>query len=456
MPHKTDSIKYMTLSSIIGLCFGLLAPNAMASGSNVSTFSPGAILEQIQQAAASMSGGLNALGDQIQQLSLAQQQSENSYRYQNDPQLINISNNTLAANTASQTAAQTASALSSQDITQALQPMSDASMETSTSGGVAVNDQEQASNANDRLNALSDITQDYSWGTTASDTLFANFNFTPSTNSNYKIDGNDADPVYQGQPTLHDSFFDFANFIQPTSLNYNDTPGGLESAEKFIQFLTNNYDPTYNQLINLNDLNSKITQANSSDTTGNNAASIIRYLTTSKDFQKAQMVVRQATAAQSVSLYTLNNIQAERQAIVSKDDVPQLDTIAQNMGIEVGKDSSGNYIYPSKAQISYYQTHHDLNDETWYQNLKTLSGRNVERETLITLKQIQQSLQQQHQDNQTIEALLAVSNIQGNQQSIVSLAQTKQNLANWIKNLDPSSPTAPQDSSTNSLPAPPN
>ena len=456
MPHKTDSIKYMTLSSIIGLCFGLLAPNAMASGSNVSTFSPGAILEQIQQAAASMSGGLNALGDQIQQLSLAQQQSENSYRYQNDPQLINISNNTLAANTASQTAAQTASALSSQDITQALQPMSDASMETSTSGGVAVNDQEQASNANDRLNALSDITQDYSWGTTASDTLFANFNFTPSTNSNYKIDGNDADPVYQGQPTLHDSFFDFANFIQPTSLNYNDTPGGLESAEKFIQFLTNNYDPTYNQLIDLNDLNSKITQANSSDTTGNNAASIIRYLTTSKDFQKAQMVVRQATAAQSVSLYTLNNIQAERQAIVSKDDVPQLDTIAQNMGIEVGKDSSGNYIYPSKAQISYYQTHHDLNDETWYQNLQTLSGPNVERETLITLKQIQQSLLQQHQDNQTIEALLAVSNIQGNQQSLASLTQTKQNLANWIKNLDVSNPTAPQDSSTNAAPALPN
>lgn len=456
MPHKTDSIKYMTLSSIIGLCFGLLAPNAMASGSNVSTFSPGAILEQIQQAAASMSGGLNALGDQIQQLSLAQQQSENSYRYQNDPQLINISNNTLAANTASQTAAQTASALSSQDITQALQPMSDASMETSTSSGVAVNDQEQASNANDRLNALSDITQDYSWGTTASDTLFANFNFTPSTNSNYKIDGNDADPVYQGQPTLHDSFFDFANFIQPTSLNYNDTPGGLESAEKFIQFLTNNYDPTYNQLIDLNDLNSKITQANSSDTTGNNAASIIRYLTTSKDFQKAQMVVRQATAAQSVSLYTLNNIQAERQAIVSKDDVPQLDTIAQNMGIEVGKDSSGNYIYPSKAQISYYQTHHDLNDETWYQNLQTLSGPNVERETLITLKQIQQSLLQQHQDNQTIEALLAVSNIQGNQQSLASLTQTKQNLANWIKNLDVSNPTAPQDSSTNAAPALPN
>ena len=456
MPHKTDSIKYMTLSSIIGLCFGLLAPNAMASGSNVSTFSPGAILEQIQQAAASMSGGLNALGDQIQQLSLAQQQSENSYRYQNDPQLSNISNNTLAANTASQTAAQAASALSSQDITQALQPMSDASMETSTSGGVAVNDQEQASNANDRLNALSDITQDYSWGTTASDTLFANFNFTPSTNSNYKIDGNDADPVYQGQPTLHDSFFDFANFIQPTSLNYNDTPGGLESAEKFIQFLTKNYDPTYNQLIDLNDLNSKITQANSSDTTGNNAASIIRYLTTSKDFQKAQMGIRQATAAQSVSLYTLNNIQAERQAIVSKDDVPQLDTIAQNMGIEVGKDSSGNYIYPSKAQISYYQTHHDLNDETWYQNLQTLSGPNVERETLITLKQIQQSLLQQHQDNQTIEALLAVSNIQGNQQSLVSLAQTKQNLAGWIKNLDASNPTAPQDSSTNAAPALPN
>ena len=456
MPHKTDSIKYMTLSSIIGLCFGLLAPNAMASGSNVSTFSPGSILEQIQQAAASMSGGLNALGDQIQQLSLAQQQSENSYRYQNDPQLSNISNNTLAANTASQTAAQTASALSSQDITQALQPMSDASMETSTSGGVAVNDQQQASNANDRLNALSDITQDYSWGTTASDTLFANFNFTPSTNSNYKIDGNDADPVYQGQPTLHDSFFDFANFIQPTSLNYNDTPGGLESAEKFIQFLTKNYDPTYNQLIDLNDLNSKITQANSSDTTGNNAASIIRYLTTSKDFQKAQTVIRQATAAQSVSLYTLNNIQAERQAIVSKDDVPQLDTIAQNMGIEVGKDSSGNYIYPSKAQISYYQTHHDLNDETWYQNLQTLSGPNVERETLITLKQIQQSLLQQHQDNQTIEALLAVSNIQGNQQSLASLTQTKQNLANWIKNLDVSNPTAPQDSSTNAAPALPN
>ena len=201
---------------------------------------------------------------------------------------------------------------------------------------------------------------------------------------------------------------------------------------------------------NLNDLNSAIASANTSDPTGATGANILRQLTTSKAFQQAQLTVRQATAQRSIATYTLNKIQAEREAILSKDDQPQLDSIAANMGVEVSKDNDGNYVYPSKAQIDNYQANHDLNSESWYQNLQTLSGPNIQRETLITMKQIQQSLVQQHQDNEIIQALLASSNIQASAANGLMLQTTKKQFSDWIKSVpeDLKNIKSPDDSGT--------
>lgn len=432
MLHNKRTLLMTTLTSLTALSFSLLSANALADNAP--------IFSQLQNQ-------LNSFGKEIQSLSQAQQQSENSYRYQNDPQMVDIANNNAAVNIATQNTSQNTNELSDQSLQNALKPMSDATLQPSNSTVVAVNDPTQASDAQDTLTAISNSNKDYSWGITASDTLFANYNFTRNPNSNYQINGTSEDPVFYSQPTsLHDNYLDFTNFIEPTSLNYNDTDGGSTSADKYVQFLTKDYQPLYNQLIDLKKLNQKVSSADTSD----HAASITRYLATSTTFQQAQTTIRQAIAQKSAAMYVLHKIQSERSAITSTDDIPELDTIAQNMGIEVTKNSDGEYVYPSKAQIDYYQSHHDLNSESWYQNLQTLSAPNVQRETLITLKQIQQSLAQQHQDNETIQALLAIDNIRNSQNSIMSLSTAKKTLGDWLDNLDPSSPNSPDSNSSGS------
>ncbi len=432
MLHTKRTLLMTTLTSLTALSISLLSANALADNAP--------IFGQLQNE-------LNTFGKEIQSLSQAQQQSENSYRYQNDPQMVDIANNNAAVNTATQDTSQNTNQLSDQSLQNALKPMSDAALQPSNSTVAAVNDPTQASDAQDTLSAISNSNKDYSWGITASDTLFANYNFTRNTNSGYQINGTSEDPLFYSQPTsLHDDYLDFTNFIEPTSLNYNDTDGGSTSADKYVQFLTKDYQPLYNQLIDLNKLNQKISSADTSD----HAASITRYLATSSTFQEAQTTIRQAIAQKSAAMYVLHKIQSERSAITSKDDIPELDTMATNMGIEVTKNSDGEYVYPSKAQIDYYQSHHDLNSESWYQNLQTLSAPNVQRETLITLKQIQQSLAQQHQDNETIQALLAIDNIRNSQNSITSLSTAKKTLGDWLDNLDPSSPNSPDSNSSDS------
>ncbi|MBV53750.1 MAG: hypothetical protein CL816_06815 [Coxiellaceae bacterium] len=437
-----------TISSLTGLLLSLSMSTAIA---DESTYQPGMILAQVQQAITGLSNGMNQLGEQIQQLSLAQQEADNSYRYQNDPQLGTISSNNSGSDMAHQTANNSANQLSNQSVLSELQPMSYAGIETSTSDGVAVTDTNQASAAKDTLSNINSAIQDNSWGITASDTLFANFNFSTNPIPNYEINGQEVDPVFQNQPTtLHDDYFNFANFFAPTSLNYNDSSDGLEAANHFVNFIVGDFEPMYNKIINLNDLNSAIASANTSDPTGATGANILRQLTTSKAFQQAQLTVRQATAQRSIATYTLNKIQAEREAILSKDDQPQLDSIAANMGVEVSKDNDGNYVYPSKAQIDNYQANHDLNSESWYQNLQTLSGPNIQRETLITMKQIQQSLVQQHQDNEIIQALLASSNIQASAANVLMLQTTKKQFSDWIKSVpeDLKNIKSPDDSGT--------
>lgn len=441
MLHTKSTLLMTTLTSLTALSFSLLSANALADNAP--------IFNQLQNE-------LNSFGKEIQSLSQAQQQSENSYRYQNDPQMVDIANNNAAVNVATQDTSQNTSQLSDQSLQNALKPMSDAALQPSN-GSIAPTDPTQASNAQDTLTAISNSTKDYSWGITASDTLFANYNFSRYPNSNYQINGTSEDPVFQNQPTsLHDNYLDFTNFIEPTSLNYNDTDGGSTSADKYVQFLTKDYQPLYNQLIDLKKLNQAISSADTPD----HAADITRYLATSTTFQQAQTTIRQTIAQKSAAMYVLHKIQSERSAITSKEDIPELDTIAQNMGIEVTQNSDKEYVYPSKAQIDYYQSHHDLNSESWYQNLQTLSAPNVQRETLITLKQIQQSLAQQHQDNETIQALLAIDNIRNSQNSIMSLSTSKKTLSDWLDKLDPNSPNSPDSnsssdsSSTSSLPSP--
>ena len=147
-------------------------------------------------------------------------------------------------------------------------------------------------------------------------------------------------------------------------------------------------------------------------------------------------------------MYVLHKIQSERSAITSKDPIPELQTMADEMGIDVTKNSNDEYVYPSKAQIDYYQSHHDLNSESWYQNLQTLSAPNVQRETLITLKQIQQSLAQQHQDSETIQALLAITNIQNSRNVTTALSTDKQTLDKWLANMDFNNLASPDSSAS--------
>jgi hypothetical protein len=438
----------LAITSISAIMLSLASPAVFASGlSSATGVNIGTIAADIE---AALSGEINAFAAQIQELSLAAQTSENNYRYQNDPQLQTIANNMFGASSAIQVASGTATDMSNDYIKNALLPMSYATMETSTTDGVAVTDPSAASNADDQLQQLNNSVKDHTWGIVASDTLFANFSFQNNPISQYTINGDKVDPVFYREPeTKHDNYLDFANFFEPTSLNYNDTDGGLDSAQQYLSFVTDDYQPMYSQLIDLNALNKAISDANTADPIGNKAATIIRTLTMSKNFQKIQQTVRASTAQSSVGVFTLKKIQAERQAIVSKDTIPELNTIASNMNIEVTKDSNGNYVYPSKAQIDYYQTHHDLNSESWYQNLQTLSGPNVQRETLITLKQIQQSLAQQHTDNENVESLLAVLNIQiGKAASATSLTQETQAIDKWVSGLGGSDIGSPDDSST--------
>ena len=427
------TILMTTLTSLAALSLSLLSANVQADNAPV--------FGQLQNE-------LNVFAKQIQQLSNAQVQSENSYRYQNDPQISDIENNNVAVNSATQDAAQNTDQLSTNSLQAALTPISDANLQPSGTA-MATYSTTQADNAANAIAALKDNNKNYSWGITASDTLFANYPYSSDKpNENYQINGQSVDPLFKNQPSsLHDNYLDFTNFIQPSSLNYNYSNGGSASADNYIQFVTKDYQPLYSQIIDLNLLNQKISSANNSDSTGDTAAAITRYLATSDTFQKAQTTIRQAIAQKSAGMYVLHKIQSERSAITSKEQIRELETMADEMGIEVTQ-SNGVYVYPSKAQIDYYQSHHDLNSESWYQNLQTLSAPNVQRETLITLKQIQQSLAQQHQDSETIQALLAITNIQNAGNVTTALSTDKQTLDKWLENMDFNNLSSPDSSTT--------
>ena len=75
------TILMTTLTSLTALSLSLLSANVQAD--NAPVFS------QLQN-------DLNAFAKQIQQLSNAQVQSQNNYRYQNDPQMSDIENNNVA------------------------------------------------------------------------------------------------------------------------------------------------------------------------------------------------------------------------------------------------------------------------------------------------------------------------------------------------------------------------
>jgi hypothetical protein len=123
-----------------------------------------------------VSDSLNQLGEQIQQLSQAQQEADNSYRFQNDPQMIDIANSNVAVNTATQDVAQNTNQLSNQSLQNALKPMSDATL-AQPNGDVAVTDSTRASDAQDALTAINNWNQDYRAFSIPFSALFANFSF---------------------------------------------------------------------------------------------------------------------------------------------------------------------------------------------------------------------------------------------------------------------------------------
>lgn len=143
----------------------------------------------------------------------------------------------------------------------------------------------------------------------------------------------------------------------------------------------------------------------------------------SNDYQKFMLNIRNLLTTRSVFLYNLNYLIAER-------------TPLPNLGSVIGQSGSA-----SPLQVEEYRATHDLNSPDWFTSLQYVQPATVQRQILITLKEIErQNFEAKMQNERLISVLLAMG-MQSNATSTESLKLEQQKLETAIKNAGKSSTT---------------
>lgn len=248
-------------------------------------------------------------------------------------------------------------------------------------------------------------------GTQASDTLYS-----ADTNSLGSTAYQTHKKWLQKPPATHNNYFDFSTLITPIA--YTETE--QTAASYFLKYAAQSTQ-NLTEGVNFTKL-----YAN---------PSALYALKNNPVYQNYVLTLRNMLAVRSISMTILNQLIAER---------TPLPGLAGAAGLpQVGQAEA------SPLQVEKYQATHDLNNPNWYSTVAQESPATVQRELLITMKEIEKQNYQAHLDREQILAALTAANLQSNSASMSAmLLQETSKLNTAITNAINASKPAPKPTTT--------
>lgn len=257
-----------------------------------------------------------------------------------------------------------------------------------------------------------------STNTHASDTLYL-------AGTTAELNAGSSQPAQLKPKTLNNDYLNFANLITPITYTPSQAVGAnqfLKYAAKSTQNLTEgvNLDKLYNKKAALNALVADDT------------------------YQKYVVTIRSILAIRSISINTLNQLIAERTPVAGLEKTITPAITAENNAIKL-YNASNNSQTPlpqipvpqpdsvSPLQVEQFQATHDIENPAWYNTVANYPAATVQREILITLKEIQRQNFQAHLDSERLLAAITAQNLLSNSQQISqTLEQETQDINNAI------------------------
>ncbi|MDP1574764.1 MAG: fibronectin type III domain-containing protein [Coxiellaceae bacterium] len=188
---------------------------------------------------------------------------------------------------------------------------------------------------------------------------------------------------------INNNQLDFASVITP--MGY--TPAQLQNANNFIKYA----------MLTTKNLLGKVSFSG----LYGNAKAIIS-LKKSDDYQKFMLSIRNMLAIRSISLNVYNQLVAERTPIPS-------------LGAYIGQPTA------SPLQVEQYRATHDLNNPAWYTALTNEEPATVQRDILITLKEIERQNFEAKLQNERLLTVILASTLQSGSatDTLLEMQQTK-------------------------------
>ena len=190
-------------------------------------------------------------------------------------------------------------------------------------------------------------------------------------------------------PSINNGQLDFSNIITPIAY----TPVQQQDASNFVKYA----------MFTTKNLLGKVSFSG----LYGNAKAIIS-LKKSPDYQDFMMTIRNMLAVRSMTLSVYNQLVAERTPI-------------PNLGQAIGQTGSA-----SPLQVEEYRATHDLNNPSWYYALTNEEPATVQRDILITLKEIERQNFEAKLQNERLLAVMMAATLQGGS-SMDTLLEMQQN-----------------------------
>jgi intracellular multiplication protein IcmX len=255
------------------------------------------------------------------------------------------------------------------------------------------NDSQLVQDINNRQQLLTNLTTN----TPASDTLYLSSLSDPLAASD-----NVAKPT-----TLNDNYFNFDALLTPNAY----TSDQQQAAQSYLTYATESYQ-SLTDGINFDKLKSTLNNLSPSQ-----RATALQNFLTNPVYQKYQLAIRSLLATKSVALSNLNLLLAERTPIKG---------LANQAGMPNDPNLPAGYASP--LEVENYIATERLNNPQWFQQMKTASPATVQREQVLILAEIENSLQRNHLDNERILATLSIMALQSSQANQLLLKSQAQNV----------------------------
>lgn len=242
----------------------------------------------------------------------------------------------------------------------------------------------------------------------------------------------------------YDNYLDFSSLYSPDSYNQDQQ----QAAQYFINYLTKSYQ-SQTDGINLDQFQNYLSQFTNDPVT---LGEKLQALKSNPTYQQFQINVRSNMAAKSVTMDTLNQLLVERTPLQSQgqDPDPKLESISKLVGvdpqqIEIPDPNNPTqkikvWTYVSPLQINNYMANHRINDPNWYQEVASASTESLLRKMVVIMAESESLTQQNHLDNERIQAALATLNMQSASLNQAMGRGQLQDINNTIANITGSTP----------------